>query len=178
MLDMMYENIGSKLKNLAKWSFIVEAVGAVITGISLLTTDENYILSGTLTLVFGPIVAWVGSWILYAFGQLIEDVSEIRGKYVNNSDDVVKSDGIVEIVTSVPRTQDVKNSGAQDIPDKKLCMAKPQNFEIDKNLEEYIKALPTEEVYRRYSSGAYTEVFRYTCYLELKKREEFNKDIY
>ena len=35
-------------------------------------TDEDFILYGFLALVCGPIVALVGSWILYAFGELVE----------------------------------------------------------------------------------------------------------
>ena len=80
MLDNLYENIGSKIKNWAKWIFVIEAIGAVITGLVFLFTDEDLILYGLLTLVCGPIVAWVGSWILYAFGQLVEDVHAMRDK--------------------------------------------------------------------------------------------------
>ena len=80
MLDNLYENIGSKIKNWAKWIFVIEAIGAVITGLVLLFTDEYLILYGLLTLVCGPIVAYVGSWILYAFGELVEDVHAIRNK--------------------------------------------------------------------------------------------------
>ncbi len=72
MLDNLYENIGSKIKNWAKWMFIIEAIGAIIMGLVLLFTDEDLILYGFLTLVWGPIVAYVGSWILYAFGELVE----------------------------------------------------------------------------------------------------------
>ena len=72
MLDNLYENIGSKIKNWAKWIFIIEAIGAIITGLVLLFTDEDLILYGFLTLVCGPIVAWVSSWILYGFGELVE----------------------------------------------------------------------------------------------------------
>ena len=80
MLENLYENIGGKIKNWAKWIFIIEAIGAIITGLVLLFTDEDLILYGLLTLVCGPIVAWVGSWILYAFGELVEDVHAIRDK--------------------------------------------------------------------------------------------------
>lgn len=76
----MYENIGSKIKNWAKWIFIVEAIGAIITGLVLIFTDENLIFYGLLTLVCGPIVAYIGSWVLYAFGELVEDVHAIRNK--------------------------------------------------------------------------------------------------
>ena len=80
MLDNLYENIGGKIKNWAKWIFIVEAIGAVMAGIALITTDDDLILAGLLTLFCGPIVAYVGSWILYAFGELVEDVHAIRNK--------------------------------------------------------------------------------------------------
>ncbi len=76
----MYDNIGGKIKGLAKTMFIVEAIGAIITGLVLLSIDEDLIGYGLLTLVCGPIVAWVGSWLLYAFGELVEDVHAIRNK--------------------------------------------------------------------------------------------------
>ena len=66
----MYDNIGGKIKGLAKIIFIIEAVGAIITGIALLITGVA--LFGLLILVCGPLVAWVSSWILYAFGELVE----------------------------------------------------------------------------------------------------------
>ena len=80
MLDNLYKNIGGKIKNLAKWIFIIEAIGAIITGFVLLFTDDDLILYGLLTLVCGPIIAWLGSWILYAFGELVEDVHAMRDK--------------------------------------------------------------------------------------------------
>lgn len=76
MLDYLYENIGSKIKNWVKWIFVIEAIGAVITGLVLLFTDEDLISYGLLTLVFGPFIAYIGSWILYAFGELVEKTSD------------------------------------------------------------------------------------------------------
>ena len=72
MLDKLYENIGGKIKNWSKWIFIVEAISAIIAGFVLIFIDDDLILCGLLTLVCGPIVAYVGSWILYAFGELVE----------------------------------------------------------------------------------------------------------
>ena len=69
MLDTLYENIGGKIKALAKWTFIVEAIGSIITGVVLASeADILYIFIA----IGGPIIAWVGSWILYAFGELVE----------------------------------------------------------------------------------------------------------
>ena len=73
MFENLYENIGGKIKSLAKWIFILEAIGAIVTGLILMCDgghDEMFI--GLSILLCGPIVAWVGSWILYAFGELVE----------------------------------------------------------------------------------------------------------
>lgn len=74
----MYEHIGKKIKGLAKATFVVEAIAAVITGISLMAGDEDLILYGLLVFVVGPIVAWVSSWLLYGFGELIDKACDIE----------------------------------------------------------------------------------------------------
>ena len=74
----MYDNIGGKIKNLAKTIFIFEAVASVITGIVLMVSDEDLILFGFLTLILGPAVAWVSSWFTYGFGELIDKACEIE----------------------------------------------------------------------------------------------------
>ena len=86
MLDNLYADIGVKIKNWAKWIFIVEAIGAVISGIVLFA--DEFILAGLLTLVCGPIIALVSTWLLYAFGQLVDDTHAIRNqdKKINNID--------------------------------------------------------------------------------------------
>ena len=73
----MYDNIGGKIKGLAKTIFIVESIATVITGIALMATDEDMILVGLLVAILGPIVAWVSSWLLYGFGELIDKTCDI-----------------------------------------------------------------------------------------------------
>ena len=73
----MYDNIGEKIKGLAKVMFIVEAIAVVITGIALMASDGDMILIGLLVMVVGLIVAWVLSWLLYGFGELIDNVCTI-----------------------------------------------------------------------------------------------------
>ena len=81
MLSKLYGNIGKKIKNWAMWMFIIEAIGAVITGIVILVDwgfrDGWWAL---FIIILGPIVSFVSTWILYAFGQLVEDVRAIRNK--------------------------------------------------------------------------------------------------
>lgn len=73
----MYDNIGGKIKGLAKATFIVEAIAAVITGIALMDSDDDMFPVVLLVMVVGPIVAWVSSWLLYGFGELIDKTCDI-----------------------------------------------------------------------------------------------------
>ena len=98
----MYDNIGRKIKVLAKASFIVAAIAEVITGIALMAADEDLILYGLLVLVVGPIVAWVSSWLLYGFGELIDKASDIErntrgGKRKSEAQSKVDSERISKI---------------------------------------------------------------------------------
>lgn len=70
----IYDNIGRKIKKLAIATFIVGAIAAVIEGLAQINTDD---VVGILTLFLGPVAAWVSSWLLYGFGELIETNCEI-----------------------------------------------------------------------------------------------------
>lgn len=72
----MYDNIGKKVKGLAIGLFIVETIAAIIVGFALLSDTENEIF--WLIIVCGPIVAWISSWILYAFGELVDRICNIE----------------------------------------------------------------------------------------------------
>ena len=75
----MYENIGGKIKGLAKVIFGIEAVAAVIAGISILASgNDDLAFVGLLVIVGGPILAWASSLVLYGFGELIEKACEIE----------------------------------------------------------------------------------------------------
>lgn len=76
MFDNLYNNIGSKIKSLAKWTFIIESIATIITGISLFVVDDDFILLGILAIIGGPMISWVSSCFLYAFGELVEKVSD------------------------------------------------------------------------------------------------------
>ena len=55
----MYDHIGEKLRKLAKWAFLAEAVGAVIGGLVMVFTAENagMLVAGIPTALLGPAVA-------------------------------------------------------------------------------------------------------------------------
>jgi hypothetical protein len=70
MLDDLYENIGEQIKGWAKWIFAIEAAAAIVCGLFLIFDDAA--LAGIIVLIVVPLVAWVSSWLLYAFGELVD----------------------------------------------------------------------------------------------------------
>ena len=88
----MYENIGSKIKKLAEWTYRIEALGAILGG--TLTWIRNGFADGSwclLIILLGPVVAYVSSWLLYAFGELVEDIHAIRSKFAPCSEAQAKA---------------------------------------------------------------------------------------
>lgn len=71
----LYTDIGNKIKEWAKWIFVFESVISVVSGFVWLAND-GYILVGLLLLFCGPVVAWVSTWTLYAFGELVDKTSK------------------------------------------------------------------------------------------------------
>ncbi len=114
----MYDNIGGKIKNWAIWIFILEAIAAIIGGIALIVNDNG--LVGFLTIVFGPIAAWVSSWLLYGFGQLVENSDIIAAEYSR------KNEKYEKIVT--------KNNERKQAQRRKEVKAAIANPEVDEDV--------------------------------------------
>ena len=74
----MFDNIGGKIKGLAKTIFIIETIICVIAGLVMLAEGtDDLIITALITMIVGPLTAWVSSWLLYGFGELIEKTCEI-----------------------------------------------------------------------------------------------------
>ena len=75
----MFNNIGSKIKALAKVICWLGIIISVITGIiGIINGTEQSTVSGVITIIFGSLASWLGSFFAYGFGQLIENTDEIR----------------------------------------------------------------------------------------------------
>lgn len=81
-----FDNIGGKIKNLAKWScwiaILLIWIAAPITFIILASDDWTASLCWIplVGAVVGPVLVWVESWLLYAFGEFVEDIHAMRDK--------------------------------------------------------------------------------------------------
>ena len=74
----MFDNIGSKIKALAKVVCWIGIIGSIIAGIVMIATMGTAgILSGFLTIILGALLSWVSSFVLYGFGEMVEN-SDIR----------------------------------------------------------------------------------------------------
>lgn len=69
----MFENIGSKIKNLAIVFTCIGFVASFITGFTVMPFGIIYIVVGCL-------ISWIGSMLIYGFGQLIENTDKLVNK--------------------------------------------------------------------------------------------------
>ena len=106
----MYADIGKKIKGLAKWTFIVEAIGAVVGGISLMVIDEYLIIYGILIMLLGPFAAWASSWVLFGFGEIVDKTIEIARNTSNGK--VIKSESQIKTENKkVSRLEELRTAG-------------------------------------------------------------------
>lgn len=84
----MFENIGAKIKTLAVGIMIVGVIVYVLVGMTVLVLgadqeEGGMILIGFLIMALGTLIAWISSWFLYGYGELIDKVSKIEKKLPN-----------------------------------------------------------------------------------------------
>lgn len=81
-----FDNIGEKIKNLAKWScwitILLIWIATPITFIALVADEWTAHLWWVplLSAIVGPVVVWIESWMIYAFGEFVEDIHAMRNK--------------------------------------------------------------------------------------------------
>ncbi len=89
----MFTNIGRKIQMLAKvlcWIGIaascIYGIIVIVSGTSIsryLGGGGSLVLAGVLIMLLGSLLSWVGSFVLFGFGELIERVKNIEGKLDN-----------------------------------------------------------------------------------------------
>ncbi len=121
MFESLYSNIGGKIKNWAMWIFVVEAIGAVAGALVLLFQGDEFIITGLLTIVLGPIIAWVSSWLLYAFGELVEKTCMNEKNTRVIAEMILKSDDKTPKPFSAPISTKSESEKAQPAQHKWRC---------------------------------------------------------
>jgi len=81
----MYDNIGGKIKGLAKVIAVLGIIAAIVTGFALMTINEDvFFVIGLVITVLGSIVAWISCFVLYGFGELVDKACNIERNICNN----------------------------------------------------------------------------------------------
>ena len=103
----MFNNIGKKIKGLAKFICWLGIIASVLLGIlvifggaNLVNSFNSYyrgsyyayydngvstasVISGLVVMVIGGVFSWLGSLALYGFGQLVDNSDAIRDELAN-----------------------------------------------------------------------------------------------
>lgn len=121
----MYENIGKKFMLLAKVVFYIGTAICIILGLYFLFKGSDFVLTGLLLMIVGPIITWVATWGLYAFGQLVDDVEKIRsqGKKV-----AVVSSERSTIMKKKDENTEIELEEPKDVIAKSLVMEKEATY--------------------------------------------------
>ncbi len=72
----MYRSAGGKIKGMAKIFAIVGIAASILIGIALIANGS--VLPGILYAVLGSAASWGSLIILYAFGEMAENIAVIR----------------------------------------------------------------------------------------------------
>lgn len=70
----MFGNIGGKIKVLAQ---VICCVGIIVSIVAAVKFFEENPVKSALVLILGILLSWIGNFVLYGFGQLVENSDKI-----------------------------------------------------------------------------------------------------
>ena len=82
-MKKLYSNIGKKLMTFAVVIAVIIAAIGIIAGLVMMTQN---IVSGLIFIILYPIIGYVSSLALYAFGKLVQSTENIEKHLLNKSD--------------------------------------------------------------------------------------------
>ena len=152
----MFDNIGGKIKGLAKF---MTGVGiAVSWGVAIacfVTEEEIMVLIGVGIGIVGSLLSWVSAFLLYGFGQLVENSDILAGRKtleeIEDSDDE-QADPRRETTprAAVESPDSVGAVGEAQMPDEFTGPEDPVLAEKLENLEmRFAKGQITQEAYEQ-----------------------------
>lgn len=81
----LFKNAGPKLKVLAIIIFVISLIIGEIIGIAAIAAGADsyygggmFITIGVILVIISPLLAWLSAIVVYAFGELCENVNSIR----------------------------------------------------------------------------------------------------
>lgn len=128
----MFDNIGKKIKILAYVLTWVGIIASVITGIAMMNSFDSIVRTiGLIVLIVGSLLSWASSFIIYGFGQLIENTDIIAGRNKSSDSKNVSSNqqngGTISVKPSATNANSSKISTLNDLRKKGLITEEEYN---------------------------------------------------
>ena len=74
----MFNNIGKKIKTLTKVLCWIGMISSFVTGIIILASVRHGEAIGIPIMLGGPLLFWLGSFVMYGFGELVDKTASIE----------------------------------------------------------------------------------------------------
>ena len=123
----MFDNIGGKIKTLATVVTWVGIIASVLSIFIFLAIDDDMFIIGLGVAVLGSLLSWASSFVLYGFGQLVEN-SDIIAKNMPKRErpypNEVAKDATVFLKKEAPKkvdTEEIKNTHDLGILIEDVC---------------------------------------------------------
>ena len=154
MLDRLFEEIGAKIKNWAKFGYVIGIIVSLLAGIIFFLANENVSITwvGFLIIFGGTITISAFSTLLYGFGELIDKTCD------NESNTRL----ILEKLTEENYDNDYAPSDEEDEND-----FVEDAFAEDDEPQEYVPSCTEEELKRKIAHIA-----------DLRKKGLISEDLY
>ena len=131
---IMFTNIGNKIRILAKVLCIIGIVFSCILGLVMLISGfslfgNRYTIGVGFAMIFGGIVSaalgvlfsWIGSFVLYGYGQLIHSVQNLEKKVLGDEYESYETPA-APTYTAAPALKVCPKCGAVNANDAKFCV--------------------------------------------------------
>lgn len=111
----MFSNIGGKIKTLATVITVIGIIASIIVGFVLMAALEKKGI-GLLVMAIGSLSSWIGSFLLYGFGEIIELLSDIKTElqYNNGTEMVTPKETVKNIGVKTDFARTVQNDSVKD----------------------------------------------------------------
>lgn len=133
----MFDNIGGKIKTLAKVICWLGIIASVIIGFVLMVQDEDTAFVGILIMILGSLGSWISSFMTYGFGQLIEN-SDILVKQGNKIPENQNNTGNTYSTPTQAAKHQWRCDGCGNMISESIC---PICHKASKEIEEKLETL-------------------------------------
>lgn len=115
----MFNNIGGKIKALAYIACLIGIIACIIIGLSIISLsgmDEESMIVGIIVIIAGSFISWISSFVLYGYGQLIENSDQMVLYFQYGSPSTYSEEQKRQIINNRQVKSAFNTNGIMDIP--------------------------------------------------------------